>query len=245
MAGYVSENLYVIPNIAHSFRAAGNADLPQDLFYCAQQHGADVVQVGAGQQAGIITADAVFTRTTRPIAVVTADCLPILVGSSRDKFVAAIHGGWKGLVAGVIENAFNAFRQSGISLEYLHVGIGPAIQPCCYEVSESLISHIELVHGHLWRGRQPPWALTQSVTSEASCCARATATHGNAWLDLPLYCKYVLESVGLENRQINTVRKCTYCSDEGLGSYRRRIHFGGPKTFQYSWVKLVPPCEPY
>lgn len=239
MEGFVSENLCLIPNIAHSFGVAGKADLPQDLFYCAQQHGTDVVQADAGQPAGIICADAVFTRTTRPIAVVTADCLPILVGSSRDEFVAAIHGGWKGLVGGIIENAFNTFRQSGISLEYLHVGIGPAIQPCCYEVSQSLISHIELVHGHVWRGSQPPWTVTQLATSEPSCCARATATHATAWLNLPLYCKYLLEFVGLESEHINMVDVCTYCSGEGLGSYRRRVHFGEPKIFQYSWIKLI------
>lgn len=245
MAGYVSENLQSIPSIAHSFRTAGKTDLPQDLFYCAQQHGADVVKVDTDQQTGTIAADAIFTRTTRPIAVVTADCLPILVGSSRDEFVAVIHGGWKGLVAGIIENAFNAFRQSGIALEYLHVGIGPAIQPCCYEVSQSLISHIEQVHGHLWRGRQPPWAVTQLATSESSCFARATATHGHAWLDLPLYCTYLLELVGLESEQINVIDKCTYCSGEELGSYRRRIHFNEPKIFQYSWIQLIASGKPY
>lgn len=244
MAGYVSENLCIIPTIAHSFRAAGKAGLPQNLFYCAQQHGANVVQIGADQQTGTIAADAVFTRTSRPIAVLTADCLPILVGSSRDEFVAVIHGGWKGLVAGIIENAFKAFWQSGVSFEYLQVGIGPAIQPCCYEVSHSLISDIERVHGHLWRGRQSPWAVTQLATSESSCCDRATPTEARAWLDLPLYCTYLLEFVGLGNEQINVVDKCTYCSGEGLGSYRRRIHLGEPKIFQYSWIQLIASGEP-
>lgn len=243
MAGYVSENLCIIPTIAHSFRTAGKTGLPQDLFYCAQQHGANVVQVATYQQTGTIPADAIFTRTTRPLAVITADCLPILVGSSREEFVAVIHGGWKGLVAGIIENAFNAFRQSGVSLEYLHVGVGPAIQPCCYEVSQSLISHIERVHGHLWRGRLPPWAVTQLTTSESSCCARTTPSEARAWLDLPLYCTYLLEFVGLGNEQINVLDKCTYCSGEGLGSYRRRIHFGEPKTFQYSWIQLIASDE--
>ena len=241
MSGYRSENLCVIPSIAHAFNVAGATDLPQDLFYCAQQHGAGVVQLGAAQQAGVIAGDAVFTRTTSPIAVVTADCLPILVGSDRDEFVAAIHGGWKGLVAGVIENAFKAFRQSGIKLEHLHIGIGPAIQPCCYEVSQSLISCIESAHGHLWRGRHAPWSITQSASAQSSCCARATATHATAWFDLPLYCTYLLESVGLDKEQINTVGECTYCSGKGLGSYRRRGHFGEPKAFQYSWIKLLGP----
>ena len=245
MTGYVCENLNIIPGISHSFCTAEVAEKPQDLYYCAQQNGAGVIQVGARQQAGTIAADAVFTGTTRPIAVVTADCLPILVGSSHDQFVAAIHGGWKGLVDGVIENSFNAFQKSGISLQYLHVGIGPAIQACCYEVDLPLIGKIESVHGHLWRGRPAPWTVTQRAASKISLGVSATATHANAWLDLSLYCKYLLEAVGVESEQINVVDKCTYCSGMEFGSYRRRVHFSEPKAFQYSWIRLKAPCELY
>lgn len=241
MTGYECENLKIISGISHSFCTADVAEKPHDLFYCAQQHGAGVIQVGAGQQAGAIAADAVFTGTTRPIAIVTADCLPILVGSSHDQFVAAIHGGWKGLVDGVIENSFNAFRKSGISLQYLHVGIGPAIQACCYEVDVPLIGKIESVHGHLWRGRPAPWSVAQRAASKTSLGVSAAATHANTWLDLPLYCKYLLEAAGVESEQVNVLDTCTYCSGLGFASYRRRTHFNESKAFQYSWIRLMAP----
>lgn len=237
--GYFAENLDVLPGLSHSFGEVSDTGKPSGLFFCAQRHGADVIEVGFEQEAGVISGDAMFTRTTRPIAVVTADCLPILVGSSKDDFVAAIHGGWKGLAAGVIENSFNAFHRAGVSLNDLQVAIGPAIQPCCYEVDKQLIEELEHVHGRLWRGRTAPWSTSRKDSGEASSHPCAPASHDEAWLDLTLYCIYLLEAAGLDRAQVQTVPKCTYCSDSGLGSYRRRSHQQEKKTFQYSWIFLA------
>lgn len=149
---FFADNLNALPGLEHAFGSASNFHKPTNLFCCAQKHGANVIQVGDADESGAIAGDAIFTRTTRPIGIVTADCLPILVGSKKDKFVAAIHGGWQGLAAGIIENSFLAFIRENISLEHLQVAIGPAIHSCCYEVGKELVDTIEQAHGHLWRG---------------------------------------------------------------------------------------------
>ena len=154
---YFSDNLDALPALEHAFCTVSDIRKPTTLFCCAQKHGANVIQVGDEDKSGVIAGDAIFTRTTRPIGIVTADCLPILIGSEKDKFVAAIHGGWQGLAAGVIENSLLAFRHAGICLGSLQVAIGPAIQSCCYEVGRDLVDKIEHAHGHLWHNRQAPW----------------------------------------------------------------------------------------
>ncbi|MDD0991338.1 polyphenol oxidase family protein [Pseudomonas sp. TNT2022 ID681] len=231
---FFSENLSCLPHITHSFDHAGDSLKPRDIFYCIQKHGANIIQTGLHQKSDCIAADAIFTRSTRPIGIVTADCLPILLGSSKDEFVAVIHGGWRGLTTGVISNSFRAFRQAGIPLQNIQLSIGPAIEPCCYEVSSELINHIEHVHGKLWRGRTSPWTKTRKELN----VLRAPAGVNGVWLDLKLYCTYLLESEGLYPEQIQHIEKCTYCSGEVLGSYRRRTHRAETKSFQHSWISL-------
>jgi hypothetical protein len=72
------------------------------------------------------------------LAVVTADCVPVLVASRRQ--LAAIHAGWRGLEAGVIAAAVQRFEGSG-----LVAWLGPAIGPCCYEVGADVAERIAAV----------------------------------------------------------------------------------------------------
>lgn len=231
---FFADNLSTLP-VDYSFDGFRGERKPSGLFYCAQKHGAAVVEVDE-QEPGVIAGDAMFTRTTRPIGILTADCLPILIGSKADEFVAAIHGGWQGLTAGVIENSFSAFSIEGISLNNLQVAIGPAIQSCCYEFEWSLIDKIEKLHGHLWRGRPVPWSSERPQSKLADNLRLAPASHGEAWFDLTLYCLYLLEASGLDRAQIRTAGVCTYCAGQAWGSYRRRTHRLEKKTYQCSWI---------
>ena len=232
---FFADNLNALP-VGHSFGGVRDTRKPASLFYCAQKHGATIIEVDDEEEAGVIAGDAIFTRTARPIGILTADCLPILIGSKTDEFVAAIHGGWQGLTAGVIENSFSAFCLAGVSLDKLQVAIGPAIQSCCYEVGMALVDAIEQVHGHLWRGRQAPWSSVRERSKLTASLRRAPASHDEAWFDLTLYCLYLLEASGLDRTQIQTAGICTYCSDQDWGSYRRRTHRAEEKTYQYSWI---------
>ncbi len=79
-------------------------------------------------------ADASFTQQKQhACAVLTADCLPVLLASHDGATVAAVHAGWRGLSAGVIENTVaHSGLKDGVAF------IAPAIGPCCFEVGEDV-----------------------------------------------------------------------------------------------------------
>jgi YfiH family protein len=94
-----------------------------------QVHGNIVVAVSSPGDHG--DADAMFTtRPGLPLAVMTADCLPVVVVSPRAVGVA--HAGWRGLVSGVLESLVTEMSKAGHVPTEAHVG--PGIGPFCFEV---------------------------------------------------------------------------------------------------------------
>jgi YfiH family protein len=81
-------------------------------------------------------ADAAFTRADDTVlAVLTADCLPILLCADDASAIGAVHAGWRGLAGGVIEVAVHAFGASGANLL---AWLGPGIGPMSYEVGDEV-----------------------------------------------------------------------------------------------------------
>jgi polyphenol oxidase len=115
-------------------RALLQRRLPVTPRWLKQVHGVRVVDVS--KVADGIEADAVHTRSTAiACAVLTADCLPLLLCDRAGTQVAAIHAGWRGLSLGVIEQTIAAMgEQSSDLLIYL----GPAIGPKRFEVGEEV-----------------------------------------------------------------------------------------------------------
>lgn len=71
------------------------------------------------------------------IGVATADCLPLILVDSVCKAVGVVHAGWKGLVAGVVEEAIACMGSTfGSKISNLSVIVGPSAQNCCYEVGK-------------------------------------------------------------------------------------------------------------
>ena len=86
-----------------------------------------------------IKADAVITNQTRlPIAVLTADCVPILLFENKKKIIAAIHAGWKGAFKGIIKKVINFMLKKGCKKNNITVAIGPCISQANYNVKEDL-----------------------------------------------------------------------------------------------------------
>jgi YfiH family protein len=119
---------------------AAAAGVPAEPAWLAQVHGVEVVDLDAVGHEGISgstrPADAAFTRRTgRVCAILTADCLPILLAADSGDVVAAAHAGWRGLAGGVIEATVRAL---GVAPARLMAWLGPAIGPQHFEVGEEV-----------------------------------------------------------------------------------------------------------
>ena len=84
-------------------------------------------------------ADAVITNQKKlPIAVLTADCVPILICDSKKKMIAAIHVGWKGAYRGIVNKVIKFMIKKGCKYKNITAVIGPSISVKNYEVKEDL-----------------------------------------------------------------------------------------------------------
>ena len=83
--------------------------------------------------------DAVITNQKNlPIAILTADCVPILICDSQKKIIAAIHAGWKGAYKGIVDKVIKFMFAKGCTKENLIVAIGPCISMKNYEVKKKI-----------------------------------------------------------------------------------------------------------
>ncbi|MDC0240319.1 peptidoglycan editing factor PgeF [Candidatus Pelagibacter sp.] len=81
--------------------------------------------------------DAVITNQKNlPIAVLTADCTPILIYDDKAKMIAAIHAGWKGAFKGIVHKVIKLMIKKGCKLEHITAVIGPSISSKNYEVKD-------------------------------------------------------------------------------------------------------------
>ena len=111
-------------------RLADAARLPSQPRWLRQVHGTTVADLDALLQPG--SADAAVARLPGVVcALLTADCLPVLLARRDGDAVAAAHAGWRGLAAGVIEAALDALGAPG---DELTAWLGPAIGPANFEV---------------------------------------------------------------------------------------------------------------
>lgn len=123
--------------VAHNRAALERiAGLPGPPRWLRQVHGTRVRRFAAGAADGEMDADAAVTSEPDVVlAVLSADCLPILLCAADGSEVAAVHAGWRGLAAGVIERSVQAMRaEPGRLLAW----IGPAAGPLRYEVGDEV-----------------------------------------------------------------------------------------------------------
>jgi len=109
-------------------------DLPGEPAWLAQVHGTRVVAARPGGTSA--EADAAVTREPGVVcAVLTADCLPVLLASRRGDEVAAVHAGWRGLANGVVAAALQAMETAPAELL---AWLGPAIAQPAFEVGSEV-----------------------------------------------------------------------------------------------------------
>jgi YfiH family protein len=177
--------------------------LPADGFaYARQVHRAGLVMAdrpGLLGQADILVTD----RPGLPLAIFTADCLPIVVYDRPNHRLAMAHAGWRGTVEGAARVAVEALVKAGGRPEAFLAAIGPSIGPCCYEVDGPVIDRLAKAFPGAWR-------------------AWATATRPGRWmLDLWKANEDQLTEAGLGAARIDNPGLCTLCRADLFFSYRR------------------------
>lgn len=176
------------------------------LRFLHQVHSADVVDADVQRLDGAgPTADAWISVGSTPIAIMVADCLPVLftaTAADGSTLTAAAHAGRPGLLAGVLENTVAALHQAGA--ETLHAWIGPGACGDCYEV--------------------PP-QMFDELTPDRPALA-STASWGTPALNLRAEATAILESA--EVAVHNESGGCTI-EEPSLFSYRRSNNTGEPQ----------------
>jgi YfiH family protein len=191
--------------VDHGFGLRGFAE-PAGLRSPRQVHGVAVATAQeCAEQSPSPEADVVVSAEAGVrIAVVTADCLPILFAGDRGRVVAAAHAGWRGLAGGVISACLSALRERLEKSETVTAVIGPHIRKCCYEVDEPVLDAFE-----------------ERFSATLPRAMRQTRP-GHARLDLGLLARESLRAEGVKRDRIGVLDgACTACDIERFYSYRR------------------------
>lgn len=182
--------------------------------------GARLVRVKQVHSPHVVFVDARFTGedlpeadalvTDRPglvLAVVTADCAPVLLADSSAGVVGAAHAGWRGAFGGVLEATVAAMVEAGANRNAIVAAIGPTIAQASYEVDQAfrdrLVEH-DAANGALFESGAP----------------------GHFQFDLPAYVRRRLESAGVG--RIEDLARDTYAEESLFHSFRRATHRGEP-----------------
>ena len=116
-----------------------------------QEHGKRVVVVdGPGVGCGSAADAAVAVVPHAPIAVVTADCAPVVLADDDGEAVAVVHAGWRGLVDNVIAEAVDVMRANGAGR--ITAALGPCIHTECYEFAGPELDTVVAALGESVRG---------------------------------------------------------------------------------------------
>jgi polyphenol oxidase len=120
------------------------------LFLPSQVHKTRIVEVTAGiAKEELMETDALMTdERGTGIAVMSADCVPILLYDRKHKAIAAIHSGWRGTVARILEKTLQAMHgRYGTRGEDLLAAIGPSVSQDSYEVGEEVVNEVSQAFG--------------------------------------------------------------------------------------------------
>jgi YfiH family protein len=170
--------------------------LPAEPLWLQQIHGTEVLAADGNAAPG--PADAAVTRRDdRVLAIMVADCMPVLLASEDGAVIGAAHAGWRGLAAGVLEATIAAMD---VEPRGLHAWLGPAIGPKHFEVGDEV--------------------RTQFLAGDAGAEAGFTANTRGRWqCDLALLARQRLARLGVT--RISAAERCTYADEANCYSYRR------------------------
>ena len=183
---------------ANRARLAAAVGLGADrVVWMNQVHGDRVTVVDRPPRAVVADTDALVTRTARlALAVVTADCVPVLLADARAGVAAAIHAGRVGAANGVVIRAVEAMEKLGAQAGDISALLGPAVSGRNYEVPAAMADEVE----------------------KALPGSRTTTAAGTPGLDLRAGIACQLTDLGITSIDIDP--RCTV-DDASLFSHRR------------------------
>ena len=163
------------------------------------------------------------------LSVKTADCLPVLLVDPKRRVVAAVHAGWRGALARIVEKAVGEMRRLyGSDPRTLLAALGPSIRACCYEVVQEVE---EVFQGCFPQADQFFCKVAESPAAHANRGPLSVLTmlppgHGPAakaslHLDLLAVVQDQLRAAGLAPHNVATADFCTACRPDLFYSYRR------------------------
>ena len=189
-------------------RSIVRSHLPTEPLWLKQIHGV-TVSTPASRNASTdkpFEADAAVTNIPNEVlAILTADCMPVLFASKGGEVIGAAHAGWRGLSSGILENTLQEMLaiSPGLSPKDIVVWMGPAIGPTAFEVGEDVLQAFA--------------AQGQTISSKAF--TPIAGSPGKYLANLYLLARERLRSLGIE--QIDGGDFCTFSDSERFFSYRR------------------------
>lgn len=187
--------------------------LPADPVWVNQVHSNNVHIVADTMDHKIATADALVTvKKNIPLAIMTADCLPVVIAGFDGSVVGVAHAGWRGLLDGVLENTVKAIKEVSDNT-VLQAWIGPAISSKAFqvggEVQQAFVSKNQALENYFVHIDEP----------EASKRLNPLGEKIFYLADLVGIAKSVLLNSGVA--MIETSDECTYNQSDRYYSYRR------------------------
>lgn len=176
---------------------------PSHVVAAEQVHGANVARVGRADRGRVVPeTDALIADEPEVyLALVFADCVPIVLHDPVRRAVAAVHAGWRGTAARIAARAVAEMRASfGSDPADLRATFGPAIGQCCYEVSADVAEAV------------------QATVPDAVVVA--AGPRGRPLLDLPAANRAQLLTAGLVPRHLAWRVCCTSCQVDRYFSHR-------------------------
>ena len=200
--------------------AASSLGSSSGLQLLKQVHSADAVTLTDPlAEAGSVAADALVTdRPGLLLAILTADCTPILLADAEAGVIGAAHAGWRGAVDGIVGNTVAAMRDLGADPSRIVAAIGPTITQNSYEVGEQFRSDFLALHPGGDR-------------------FFATPDGGRPHFDLPGFVEDQLREAGVT--AIDRVGGCTYRHPDRYFSHRYATHRGTRTGRQVAVIGLT------
>jgi YfiH family protein len=150
--------------------------------------------------------------------VLTADCVPILMISPKEKLVVAVHAGWRGTLAGIVEKAVRLLQERyGVAASDVEAALGPSIGSCCYEVKNDVAGPLMKKWGKL---------ITPSIF----------VREGKSFIDLRRLNRDILRASGVPGNQLFQIGPCTQCTPDDFFSYRRERSDTGRQISFVGWT---------